>query len=63
MQSTGPPLRRRNRVPCPKCGRILDMARMRTHLREGHQLGSADVDTLLLRARREALRGGRPGRA
>ena len=63
MQSTASgenPIRRRGRVGCPRCGRVLDMTRMRAHLREMHELGAAEVDTLLLQARREARRGMRP---
>lgn len=52
-------LTRRGRVACPRCGLPVDLARMRGHLREHHQLISSDVETDLLAARRSARRTGR----
>jgi hypothetical protein len=50
---------RRARVACPHCGQTIEFARMRAHLREAHQVGSAELETTLLTARRQARRGGR----
>ncbi|HXQ48636.1 MAG TPA: hypothetical protein VN842_02505 [Thermoplasmata archaeon] len=50
---------RRGRVACPHCGQTIEFARMRAHLREAHQVGSAELETTLLAARRQARRGGR----
>jgi hypothetical protein len=49
--------RRRARMPCPKCGRVLDLARMRAHLRDGHRLATGELETAFLLVRRTALRG------
>lgn len=35
----------------------MELQRMREHLREAHQLESAELETVLLQARREAIRG------
>lgn len=35
----------------------MELQRMRDHLRESHHLESADLDAVLLVARRDALRG------
>jgi hypothetical protein len=53
---------RRARVACPRCGERVELARMRVHLREAHQIGSADLDASFLSARRAAQRGTRPTR-
>jgi hypothetical protein len=50
---------RRARVDCPHCGQAIEIARMRAHLREAHQVGSAELETTLLTARRQARRGSR----
>ncbi|HTT35952.1 MAG TPA: hypothetical protein VMH78_08835 [Thermoplasmata archaeon] len=50
---------RRTRVPCRYCGRPVEIARMRAHLREAHQLMSSELETSLLDARRAARRAGR----
>jgi hypothetical protein len=50
---------RRSRVECPHCGATIELSRMRAHLREAHQVGSAELETTLLTARRQARRGGR----
>jgi|GEM_PF-447809 len=47
---------RRARVPCRYCGRQVELARMRAHLRDAHQLGSAELETSFLDARRAARR-------
>ena len=48
---------RRARVGCPHCGVLVEIARMRAHLRDAHQVGSAELETSLLTARRQARRG------
>lgn len=53
---------RRARVACPRCGARVELSRMRVHLREAHQVGSADLDANFLTARRAAQRGARPAR-
>ncbi|MFI5415609.1 MAG: hypothetical protein ACHQ16_08200 [Candidatus Lutacidiplasmatales archaeon] len=55
-------LTRRARVACPRCGTMVEIARMRAHLRADHQVGSAELETSLLSARREARRASRSGR-
>ncbi|MCI4361303.1 MAG: hypothetical protein L3J91_06320 [Thermoplasmata archaeon] len=50
---------RRARVACPQCGQPIEFSRMRAHLREAHHVGSAELETTLLAARRQARRGGR----
>ena len=47
---------RRARVPCRFCGQMVDLTRMRGHLREAHQLGSAELESSFLDARRTARR-------
>jgi hypothetical protein len=54
-----PPMRRA-RVPCPRCGERIELSRMRIHLREYHQVGSADLESTFLSARKAARRGSRP---
>jgi hypothetical protein len=49
--------RRRARVECTLCGRYIDLAQLRVHLRELHHLESARLDQILAEARRTALRG------
>jgi DNA repair exonuclease SbcCD ATPase subunit len=51
------PTRRQRRAACPRCGRPLEIHRMREHLREGHQLESRELEFVLLQARRDAIRG------
>ncbi len=53
---------RRARVSCPHCGAPIDLARMRAHLREAHQVNSADLESTFLSARREARRASRSAR-
>lgn len=53
---------RRARVPCRLCGRKIELSGMRAHLREAHQMGSAELETSFLVARREARRGARTTR-
>jgi len=55
-------LTRRGRVPCPRCGVPVEIVRMRAHLRDAHQMPSAELETSLLSARRQARRSGRTGR-
>ena len=50
---------RRARVPCKICGRMLDIARMRDHLKMEHQIDPAQLETLFVSARREARRSQR----
>jgi hypothetical protein len=47
---------RRARVPCRFCGQPIELSRMRSHLREAHQLGSAELETSFLEARKSARR-------
>ncbi|MCI4351538.1 MAG: hypothetical protein L3K15_08525 [Thermoplasmata archaeon] len=53
---------RRSRVPCPKCGVLLEFSRIRMHLREAHQVGAAELETRILNARKDAIRATRGGR-
>jgi hypothetical protein len=46
-------------VNCSICGRPVELARLREHLRNEHQSTSADVDSAFLNARIEAKRGRR----
>ena len=55
-------LNRRARVSCPRCGMPIEIVRMRAHLRDAHQVGSAELETSLLSARREARKSSRPVR-
>ena len=50
---------RRARIPCKVCGRPIDIARMREHLRLEHQMDTSHVETLYLNARVEARRSQR----
>ncbi|HYK92665.1 MAG TPA: hypothetical protein VEY07_01310 [Thermoplasmata archaeon] len=50
---------RRARVPCRYCGQPIEIARMRAHLRDAHQLGSAELETSFLEARKVARRSAR----
>lgn len=52
-----PVSRRRSRIECAVCGRFVELARLRAHLREAHRLESARLDQMLAEARRMALRG------
>jgi hypothetical protein len=45
---------RRSRIACKVCGRMVDLGRLREHLRSEHQAGSTEVETLYLTARIEA---------
>ncbi|HTZ61912.1 MAG TPA: hypothetical protein VMC82_04660 [Thermoplasmata archaeon] len=47
---------RRSRVTCQICGRAIELARLREHLRSEHNSNSADLDTMYLNARIEAKR-------
>jgi hypothetical protein len=47
---------RRSRVACELCGRQVELARLREHLRAEHGSNSADLDTIYLNARIEAKR-------
>ncbi|MGA8542119.1 MAG: hypothetical protein WB947_01035 [Thermoplasmata archaeon] len=47
---------RRSRVTCELCGRPVELARLREHLRSEHGSNSADLDTIYLNARIEAKR-------
>jgi hypothetical protein len=51
------PSRRALRTSCPRCDRVLEYQRMREHLRDVHHLESAELDAVLLVARRDAIRG------
>jgi hypothetical protein len=53
---------RRSRVSCPKCGALVELSRMRMHLREAHQVGAAELETRILSARKDALRALRASR-
>jgi hypothetical protein len=50
---------RRARVSCRYCGQLIELSRMRTHLRDAHQLVSSDLESSFLKARREARRSTR----
>jgi|HubBroStandDraft_1064217.scaffolds.fasta_scaffold05411_2 hypothetical protein len=50
---------RRSRVTCGICGQIVELARLREHLRAEHGSTSADTDTMVLNARIEAKRNRR----
>ncbi|MFI5417644.1 MAG: hypothetical protein ACHQ2Y_01920 [Candidatus Lutacidiplasmatales archaeon] len=50
---------RRARLNCPRCGEPVELVRLRAHLREAHQVSSADLDSTFLEARREVRRGSR----
>ncbi|MGI0129584.1 MAG: hypothetical protein ACREDE_11820 [Thermoplasmata archaeon] len=50
---------RRSRVTCAVCGRAVELARLREHLRSEHGSNSADLDTHYLNARIEAKRSRR----
>jgi hypothetical protein len=56
------PTMRRTRVPCPRCGERIELSRMRIHLREFHQVGSSDLESTFLSARKAARRASRPAR-
>jgi len=43
-------------VTCAVCGRAIELARLREHLRSEHGSNSADLDTMYLNARIEAKR-------
>jgi hypothetical protein len=47
---------RRSRVTCAVCGRPVELARLREHLRSEHGSSSAELDTIYLNARIEAKR-------
>jgi hypothetical protein len=47
---------RRSRVTCAVCGKPVELARLREHLRSEHGSNSADLDTIYLNARIEAKR-------
>lgn len=47
---------RRARVPCRFCSVPIELSRMRAHLRQEHQLGSAELETTFLEARKTARR-------
>ena len=47
---------RRARVACARCGMTIDLSRMRAHLRDVHRVGSAELETSFLSARKEARR-------
>ncbi len=49
--------RRTLRTLCPKCDRMMELQRMREHLREVHHLESAQLEDVFLEARRDAIRG------
>jgi len=53
---------RRSRVVCKICGQPIELVRMREHLRNDHQVGSADLDSLYLTARIEARKARRSQR-
>ncbi|MGI0150734.1 MAG: hypothetical protein ACREC5_02220 [Thermoplasmata archaeon] len=44
-------------MECALCGRLVDLPRLRAHLRESHRLESAQLDQVFAVARRTALRG------
>jgi hypothetical protein len=53
---------RRARVACPRCGQRIELSGMRAHLRAFHQVGSAELETSFLSARKAARRATRPVR-
>jgi len=59
MQST--PLRavsrRTLRTLCPKCDRMMELQRLREHLREFHHMETVELDSVFLEAKRDAIRG------
>ena len=50
---------RRARVGCPMCGALVDLSRMRGHLRSDHKVGAAELENVFLSARRIARRATR----
>lgn len=50
---------RRARIACKICGRSVDLASFREHLRAQHHTDSSQVETLYLSARIEARRSQR----
>ncbi|MCI4346053.1 MAG: hypothetical protein L3K07_04800 [Thermoplasmata archaeon] len=44
-------------MDCPRCFRVIDIARLRTHLRDLHHMDSSELDKILVEVRRLALRG------
>jgi hypothetical protein len=53
---------RRTRIACKVCGEPVELARMREHLRNNHQVGAAELDSFYLSARIEARRNRRSQR-
>jgi hypothetical protein len=53
---------RRSRVACPACDETIEFTRLREHLRNAHQMGSAQLETAILTARKEAIRMNRAQR-
>ena len=49
--------RRILRTLCPRCDRLMELQRMREHLREVHHLESGELEGVFLEARRDAIRG------
>ena len=50
---------RRPRIACKLCGRSVDLAQLREHLRGEHQSDSTQVESLYLTARVEARKAQR----
>ncbi|HKV90180.1 MAG TPA: hypothetical protein VJQ43_03170 [Thermoplasmata archaeon] len=50
---------RRARVRCPRCGQLIELSRLRSHLRDQHQTTASELDSSFLEARRQAQRSAR----
>lgn len=50
---------RRLRLPCHQCGKSLEIARLKEHLRSEHQLDSTNVESAYLSAMMEVRRARR----
>ncbi len=50
---------RRARVACKVCGQMIDLPRMKEHLRSEHQVDSSTLEGMYLSARIEARRARR----
>jgi hypothetical protein len=54
--SPGISSRRRNPVACPECHQSMEVAGLRTHLRDSHACDTTKVEQLLTQARRFGAR-------
>ena len=53
---------RKSRVFCSKCGQMIEIVKMRSHLRDVHQVNAQEVETGYLEARIQARRAVRSHR-